>query len=248
MHKESEYDAYIFVSAGTDGSEVSADLLDGYYKVTGNPVLLPEYGFYLGHLNAYNRDAWSDTEDIGTNWTIKGNAAYTEPGTTTYEEGGTDYMITAGKNAETLNGTGPSVATDKVPANLMYEKKFSACAVLDEYLDYDMPFGFFLPNDGYGAGYGQNGYNMQGGVGSDGSSSEERLAAVKANVANLKEFADYAAEKGIATGLWTQSNLKPDSNANTYWHLLRGRDYAQDRCCLGRIRVFLPAQRSEGGL
>ena len=221
MHKESEYDAYIFVSAGTDGSEVSADLLDGYYKVTGNPVLLPEYGFYLGHLNAYNRDAWSDTEDIGTNWTIKGNAAYTEPGTTTYEEGGTDYMITAGKNAETLNGTGPSVATDKVPANLMYEKKFSARAVLDEYLDYDMPFGFFLPNDGYGAGYGQNGYNMQGGVGSDGSSSEARLAAVKANVANLKEFADYAAEKGIATGLWTQSNLKPDSNANTYWHLLR---------------------------
>lgn len=221
MHKESEYDAYIFVSAGTDGSEVSADLLDGYYKVTGNPVLLPEYGFYLGHLNAYNRDAWSDTEDIGTNWTIKGNAAYTEPGTTTYEEGGTDYMITAGKNAETLNGTGPSVATDKVPANLKYEEKFSARAVLDEYLDYDMPFGFFLPNDGYGAGYGQNGYNMQGGVGSDGSSSEARLAAVKANVANLKEFADYAAEKGIATGLWTQSNLKPDSNANTYWHLLR---------------------------
>lgn len=221
MHKESEYDAYIFVSAGTDGSEVSADLLDGYYKVTGNPVLLPEYGFYLGHLNAYNRDAWSDTEDIGTNWTIKGNAAYTEPGTTTYEEGGTDYMITAGKNAETLNGTGPSVATDKVPANLKYEEKFSARAVLDEYLDYDMPFGFFLPNDGYGAGYGQNGYNMQGGVESDGSSSEARLAAVKANVANLKEFADYAAKKGIATGLWTQSNLKPDSNANTYWHLLR---------------------------
>lgn len=221
MHKESEYDAYIFVSAGTDGSEVSADLLDGYYKVTGNPVLLPEYGFYLGHLNAYNRDAWSDTEDIGTNWTIKGNAAYTEPGTTTYEEGGTDYMITAGKNAETLNGTGPSVATDKVPANLKYEEKFSARAVLDEYLYYDMPFGFFLPNDGYGAGYGQNGYNMQGGVESDGSSSEARLAAVKANVANLKAFADYAAEKGIATGLWTQSNLKPDSNANTYWHLLR---------------------------
>lgn len=221
MHKESEYDAYIFVSAGTDGSEVSADLLDGYYKVTGNPVLLPEYGFYLGHLNAYNRDAWSDTEDIGTNWTIKGNEAYTEPGTTTYEEGGTDYMITAGKNAETLNGTGPSVATDKVPANLKYEEKFSARAVLDEYLDYDMPFGFFLPNDGYGAGYGQNGYNMQGGVESDGSSSEARLAAVEANVANLKEFADYAAKKGIATGLWTQSNLKPDSNANTYWHLLR---------------------------
>ena len=25
--------------------------------MTGNPLLLPEYGFYEGHLNCYNRDA-----------------------------------------------------------------------------------------------------------------------------------------------------------------------------------------------
>lgn len=220
-HNENEYDAYIFVSASENGSDVSADLLDEYYKVTGNPVLLPSYAFYLGHLNAYNRDAWSATEDIGSNWTIKGNAAYNSAGTTTYEAGGTGFMISAGQQAETLNGHGPEVATDNVPAGLSYPKEFSAQAVLDEYLDYDMPFGYFLPNDGYGAGYGQNGYNMTGGVNPDGTSSDARLAAVAANVANLEEFADYAADQGIATGLWTQSNLTPDSNNNTYWHLLR---------------------------
>lgn len=220
-HNENEYDAYIFVSGSDNGSDVSVDLLDEYYTVTGNPALLPSYAFYLGHLNAYNRDAWSATEDIGSNWTIKGNAAYNSAGTTTYEAGGTGFMISAGQQAETLNGHGPEVATDNVPAGLSYPKEFSAQAVLDEYLDYDMPFGYFLPNDGYGAGYGQNGYNMTGGVNPDGTSSDARLAAVAANVANLEEFADYAAGKGIATGLWTQSNLTPDSNNNTYWHLLR---------------------------
>jgi alpha-glucosidase (family GH31 glycosyl hydrolase) len=221
-HNENEYDAYIFVSSGTDGSTVSEDLLDGYYKVTGNPALLPEYGFYLGHLNAYNRDAWSDTAAEGYGgWTIKGNAPYTSAGTTTYEAGGTDFEIKENQQAETLNGTGPKVSTDNVPSGVTYDRKWSAQAVLDEYLDYDMPFGFFLPNDGYGAGYGQNGYNMTGGVNPDGSSSEARLAAVAANVENLEVFAKYADSRGVATGLWTQSNLKPDSNNNTYWHVLR---------------------------
>lgn len=219
-HNENEYDAYIFVSPSENGSAVSQELLDGYFTVTGDPVLLPSYGFYLGHLNAYNRDAWSSTQDIGSNWTIKGNDPYNSEGTTTYEAGGTGYQVKDGDQAETLNGHGPTVATDMVP-NVTYPQEFTARDVLDEYLSYDVPFGFFLPNDGYGAGYGQNGYNMTGGVEADGSSSPERLAALEANVANLKEFADYAEQKGVATGLWTQSQLTPDSNPNTYWHTLR---------------------------
>ena len=139
----------------------------------------------------------------------------------TYENGGTGYVIQANQQAETLNGYGPSVATDNVPDGVTYSYKYSARAVLDEYKNYDIPFGFFLPNDGYGAGYGQNGFNMTGGVNADGTSSEARLAAVAANVANLKDFADYAKANGVATGLWTQSNLTPDSNNNTYWHVLR---------------------------
>lgn len=220
QHNENEYDAYIFVSDADNGSSVAQELLTEYYKVTGNPVLLPEYGFYLGHLNAYNRDAWSEDSDIGSNWTIKGNDPYTESGTTTYEAGGTGYEIKANQEAETLNGWGPTMETELVPDGVTYSYKWSARAVLDEYQKYDMPLGFFLPNDGYGAGYGQNGYQVTGGV-TNGNSSTERLNTVKANVENLQAFATYASNRGVATGLWTQSNLVPDSDTRTYWHTLR---------------------------
>ena len=46
------------------------------------------------------------------------------------------------------------------------------------------------PNDGYGAGYGQ----------------EETLDG---NIRNLKELGDYAREEGVEIGLWTQSDLHP---------------------------------------
>lgn len=220
QHNENEYDAYIFVSDADNGSSVAQELLTEYFKVTGNPVLLPEYGFYLGHLNAYNRDAWSEDSDIGSNWTIKGNDPYTESGTTTYEAGGTGYEIKANQEAETLNGWGPTMETELVPDGVTYSYKWSARAVLDEYQKYDMPLGFFLPNDGYGAGYGQNGYQVTGGV-TNGNSSTERLNIVKANVENLQAFATYASNRGVATGLWTQSNLVPDSDTRTYWHTLR---------------------------
>ena len=53
-----------------------------------------------------------------------------------------------------------------------------------------MPLGWFLPNDGYGAGYGQTG-------------------TLDGNIANLKSFGDYARSKGVEIGLWTQSDLHP---------------------------------------
>ena len=55
-------------------------------------------------------------------------------------------------------------------------------------------------------------YYKTGGVNSDGASSADRLNAVRANVDNLKKFTEYANSKGVSTGLWTQSNLEPDSN------------------------------------
>ena len=90
-----------------------------------------------------------------------------------------------------------------------FDRQFSARQVIDDYEDNDMPLGWFLPNDGYGAGYGQNGYYKTGGVNSDGTSSADRLNAVRANVDNLKKFTEYANSKGVSTGLWTQSNLEP---------------------------------------
>ena len=219
-HEESEFDAYYFVSDQSNSRNVVQDLLNSYFKVTGNPTLLPEYGFYLGHLNAYNRDAWSH-EKIGNGWEIKGTKPHTEKGDITYERGGTGTEVQPGETAETLNGTGPTIFTQNIPEGVKYAGEFSAQGVLREYQNYDMPLGFFLPNDGYGAGYGQNGYNVTGGVNEDGSSSKDRLAAVAANVENLRVFADYAQSNGIATGLWTQSQIVPDSNPDSYWHLLR---------------------------
>lgn len=237
-HREAELDAYYFVSDTADKTSTVQNLLQDYYTVTGNPVLLPEYGFYLGHLNAYNRDSWDTSYYEETNaetettyraqaWTTKGTDSSDSEGTTVYENGrAAGYVLSGEYAAETLNGHGPSVAAENFPAGTETPYEYSARHVLDTYQEYDMPLGFFLPNDGYGAGYGQNGYYKTGGVDEDGSSSAERLAAVEANVENLAEFTEYANSKGVATGLWTQSYLVPDSNPNTYWHLLR--DFAAE--------------------
>ena len=48
----------VFFMAG-DGAVA---LLKAFYQLTGNPVLLPKFGFYQGHLNAYNRDFWKEDE------------------------------------------------------------------------------------------------------------------------------------------------------------------------------------------
>ena len=51
--------------------------------------------------------------------------------------------------------------------------QFSARAVIDRYKNHDMPLGWLLPNDGYGAGYGQT-------------------ETLDGNIQNLKELGDYA--------------------------------------------------------
>ncbi|MDO4436488.1 MAG: glycoside hydrolase family 31 protein [Coriobacteriaceae bacterium] len=227
LHNEGELDAYYFVADAASGKStapIAQDLLQGYFKVTGNPVLLPEYAFYVGHLNAWNRDMWSkDAQQGYGKWQIKGGADSKDAnaGDIEYEKGGTGTEVAAGTTLETLNGTGPTVATKNMPEGVKFDREFSAQDRLDSYLENDMPLGYFLPNDGYGAGYGQNGYKMTGGVNPDGSSSAERLAAVDANVKNLQEFTEYANKKGVHTGLWTQSQITPDSNPDTPWQLLR---------------------------
>ena len=137
-------------------------LLNDYYQLTGNPVLLPKFGFYQGHLNAYNRDYWTEDE----------KGILSEDGKR-YKESQRDN----GGVKESLNGEKDNY-------------QFSARAVIDRYAAYDMPLGWLLPNDGYGAGYGQ----------------EETLDG---NIRNLKSLGDYARGKGVEIGLWTQSDLHP---------------------------------------
>ena len=138
-------------------------LLNDFYQLTGNPVLLPKFGFYEGHLNAYNRDYWKEDD----------NGILYEDGKK-YKESQTDN----GGIRESLNG--------ELPGNY----QFSARAVIDRYNAHDMPLGWILPNDGYGAGYGQT-------------------STLDGNVQNLREFGEYARKHGVEIGLWTQSDLHP---------------------------------------
>lgn len=159
----------VFLSHNTDYldvffsvSKTSVGLLNDFYQLTGNPVLLPKFGYYQGHLNAYNRDFWKE-----------------DPKGIPFEDG-KRYKESQKDNGgiqESLNGEKNNY-------------QFSARAVIDRYKKHDMPLGWVLPNDGYGAGYGQ----------------EETFDG---NIQNLKKFGDYARKNGVEIGLWTQSDLHP---------------------------------------
>lgn len=140
-------------------------LLKDYYQLTGNPILLPKFGFYEGHLNAYNRDFWKESSDKGGILFEDGKC---------YNESSKDE---GGATKESLNGEKSNY-------------QFSARAVIDRYEAHDMPLGWILPNDGYGAGYGQTN-------------------SLDGNIQNLKDFGDYARKHGVEIGLWTQSDLHP---------------------------------------
>ncbi|MBR4782918.1 MAG: DUF5110 domain-containing protein [Bacteroidaceae bacterium] len=154
--------------------ETPVKLLNDYWQLTGHPVLLPKFGFYEGHLNAYNRDYWKEE----TPEALAKSGADKFP--TVFEDGKyyREDQKDNGGIRESLNG------------ELEGNYQFSARAVVDRYKAQDMPLGWVLPNDGYGAGYGQT-------------------ATLDGNVQNLKEFGDYARKNGVEIGLWTQSDLHP---------------------------------------
>ena len=155
-HNSSYLDIFYMVNDGV------VSLLNDFYQLTGNPVLLPKFGFYEGHLNAYNRDYWKEDE----------KGILFEDGKR-YKESQKDN----GGIKESLNGEKNNY-------------QFSARAVIDRYKNHDMPLGWLLPNDGYGAGYGQT-------------------ETLDGNIANLKSLGDYARKNGVEIGLWTQSGLHP---------------------------------------
>lgn len=154
-------------------------LLDTYYQLTGYPVLLPKFAFYEGHLNAYNRDWWVEADG---------------PRTVPFEDGRRykENQKDNGGIRESLNGEKDNY-------------QFSARAVVDRYEAHDMPLGWILPNDGYGAGYGQT-------------------STLDSNILNLKSFGDYARSKGVEIGLWTQSDLHPKEGVEA----LLQRDIVQE--------------------
>lgn len=157
-------DDYLDVFFMIDNGPIA--LLNDYYQLTGHPLLLPKFAFYEGHLNAYNRDYWKETNDTERGILFEDGKHYVE-----------SQKAVEGGIRESLNGD-------------VGAYQFSARAVVDRYNAADMPLGWVLPNDGYGAGYGQT-------------------ETLDGNIANLKAFGDYAWKNGVEIGLWTQSNLHP---------------------------------------
>lgn len=146
-------------------SPTAVALLNDFYQLTGNPILLPKFGFYEGHLNAYNRDYFKKANN----------------GPMKYEDG--NYYAESQKKPE---GESTRESLNGEFNNYI----FSARAAIDRYVNNDMPLGWFLPNDGYGAGYGQT-------------------ESLDGNIENLRQFGNYARSKGVEIGLWTQSTLHP---------------------------------------
>ena len=182
MQHDGDYlDLFVMVDEGP------VALLNDFYQLTGNPVLLPKFGFYEGHLNAYNRDYWTETAEGGVPF---------EDGKRYKESQKFNGGIRETLNGEQVGGVAASAISSsvsgngevRVPTNSSYQ--FSARAVIDRYAAHDMPLGWILPNDGYGAGYGQTG-------------------TLEGNIENLRQFGEYARQHGVELGLWTQSSLYP---------------------------------------
>lgn len=143
--------------------ETPSEVFAQYTDIAGKAQIQTEFSFYPSHLNAYNRDTWVE-----------------DPNGHPFEDGKRykEYQPAQLGNRvgvlETLNG----------------DNQFSARAVIDRYVNKDMPLGWFLPNDGYGSGYGQT-------------------DSLDGDVENLRQFTEYANARGIEAGLWTQSALHP---------------------------------------
>ncbi len=159
FHNENYFDVFFMID------DTPKALLNDYFQLTGHPILLPKFGFYEGHLNAYNRDYWREDSTGNKGILFEDHRRYLESQT---NNGGVKESLNGEKN----------------------NYQFSARAVVDRYKKHDLPLGWILPNDGYGAGYGQT-------------------STLDSNILNLKSFGDYARKNGVQIGLWTQSDLHP---------------------------------------
>lgn len=164
IHKGEAFDAFYFVNSQPK------DLLNDYFELTGQPIFMPEYAFYEAHLNAFNRDYWVQVNSETSNAILFEDGYY--------------YKCYQPKDIGDRKGVLESLNGE----NNNY--RFSARAMIDRYKMNDMPLGWFVPNDGYGSGYGQT-------------------DSLEGDIENLKIFAEYARMQGVEVALWTESNLHP---------------------------------------
>ncbi|MFD1432338.1 TIM-barrel domain-containing protein [Lacticaseibacillus yichunensis] len=192
--------------------QTPADMIRGYFELTGKPVRLPRFSFYPGHFNAYNRDHWVAVTAASAgaiqfedgNWYKEYQPISDETFNTGFRRG---TITVAGQSlVPNVYGNGQVTFLDpdengmprrsiRETLNGEHDFQFSARAVIERYRKNGFALGWLLPNDGYGAGYGQT-------------------ASFAGDLTNLRAFRDYAASRGIATGLWTQKKLTPADPAH----------------------------------
>ena len=206
-HEDTKLD--LFVILGNRPEKI----IHGFHELTGKPALSPLYSYYPAHLNAYNRDYWVQVTPESDGAILFPDGHYYKeyqpinPKTfnTSYRPGTIDYQgiklvpnVSMTKQVEFVDcdeAGNPRVATRESLNGEKGNAMFSGRAIIDRYEANDLPLGWFLPNDGYGAGYGQT----------------DSLAG---DLKNLQEFGEYARKKGVELGLWTQENLSPKDREN----------------------------------
>ncbi|KAI5644608.1 glycosyl hydrolases family 31 domain-containing protein [Phthorimaea operculella] len=169
MHKGGDFDAFFFINP------LPKDILADYFELTGKPLLMPEYAFYEAHLNAFNRDYWVKVAPGTPRAILFEDGCY-------YKSYKPDEIGDRHGILESLNGEKDNY-------------QFSARAMVDRYKKHDVPLGWFIPNDGYGSGYGQT-------------------DSLDGDIENLRQFAEYARDNGVEVALWTESQLEPKDPAN----------------------------------
>ena len=86
-HNETRFDAFYFV----ESDDVILSVMQDYLELTGAPYLMPEYGWYLAHLNCYSRDTWKKTNTGAPLYDINGeNWKEDKTGNVTEKLNGTD--------------------------------------------------------------------------------------------------------------------------------------------------------------
>lgn len=202
QHEDKKLDAFIILG------EEPEKIIHGYHILTGKPHLSPLYSYYPAHLNAYNRDSWVEVTPESDGAILFPDGKYYKEyqpirektfntgfrhGTITLKGQKLVPNVSITKDVTFIHPDEKGMPKEGILESLNGEKEnyqFSARAIIDRYKKQDLPLGWFLPNDGYGAGYGQT----------------DSLAE---DIENLKNFGDYARENGVELGLWTQENLAP---------------------------------------
>lgn len=123
--------------------DTPVSLLNSFYQLTGHPVLLPKFGFYEGHLNAYNRDYWKEDAENGKK-SIKLKAVTSAEA---YEQGTDVYYYEESPELNRFATSGSEFASVQIRKNPVVHVKLHAVDVTADMVQVEMKGFVFAPAD-----------------------------------------------------------------------------------------------------